>query len=688
MSASTTTRRSRRARRNQRSVHLSRQQARLAAAKGREARQRQAKNLKRAIPAARDEQLSATVPTTRLVRMAANVIDRDPGLVSWVTEKLEAAQGGPGRPAALSVRTGLICFWLLNVCQRNFHVINLPPMLAGLSWRVRRSLGIDYEDTHGNMKQISYVQLLGLFHNMARAFDPFTPTLTDEEAQVAASNLQELTNRLVRASVTMRAHRGDYAVDATLKWAWDRPRRRMGKIERRGRDGDAGRPVTMSAVVGADEAVTDDPAALGLVEGPVVAMRQAVGLGPARAEPPDPFGPVGGDATAGGTQAAGGQPRRGHRKGRPGTWGLGAAWVGRKPDKSKSVYGYALHTVAVEDPDFPAVVDALVVTPAPALPAPATTPLLRMLHDERLTDPDVQALVIAGAGRPIGNVTADPLYTTNAARWQLPIRDLGGDAIFRIHSTIQGGRRSVRQTTFVDGRPYCDCIPGHLCELRYPTFPYTSTALGNYQGERAKRDPFEMKPNGDYMANGSRQFKYPHWDPTTGGGCEHCVDINGNPVIDPATGLAKPKCCTRATKTFKKHDLGLYQPEVHGTDAWQKLMNPRNRVEGGYGVLKNLALVNWGHDYHHFVGLARESLVAAFAVMAMNFHLQRTWEVRQKLTAPESQPETTLPSSVPTETTPQATAAARRERQAAERDARRRGGPKGLEILGTSPSAP
>lgn len=276
-----------------------------------------------------------------------------------------------------------------------------------------------------------------------------------------------------------------------------------------------------------------------------------------------------------------------------------------------------------------------------------------------------------GLARPVGMVTADPLYTTSAGRWQLPIRDLGGDAIFRIHPLIQSGRKTVRGTSFVDGRPYCDCIPGHLCVLRYPTFPYTNVVLGAYQNERAKRDPFEMKPNGDYMVTGSRQFKYPHWDKKTGGGCEHCVDIHGNAVIDPVTKLPKPRCCTRPTKTFKKEELGLYQPNVFGSPEWCADMHPRNRVEGGYGVLKNLALVNWGHGYHHFVGLVRESIVAAFAVMAMNYQLQRAWEVRKSLTAGETQPVTTLPSSVPTQTTPQGAAAARREREAQERDARR-----------------
>ena len=55
---------------------------------------------------------------------------------------------------------------------------------------------------------------------------------------------------------------------------------------------------------------------------------------------------------------------------------------------------------------------------------------------------------------------------------------------------------------------------------------------------------------------------------------------------------------------------------------------------GLVGAFKNLALVNWGHDYHHFVGLVRETLVATFAVVAHNFHAQRTWAAKVALTKP------------------------------------------------------
>ena len=103
-------------------------------------------------------------------------------------------------------------------------------------------------------------------------------------------------------------------------------------------------------------------------------------------------------------------------------------------------------------------------------------------------------------------------------------------------------------------------------------------------------------------------------------------------------------------------------------------------------MLKALALVNWGHDYHHFTGLARETLVATFAVMAYNFQIQRTHAARMKLLRGEPlRPHSQLPALEPTETLPAAIAIAHHAAAAAEREASPRG-PKGLEFLGSAPA--
>jgi hypothetical protein len=278
---------------------------------------------------------------------------------------------------------------------------------------------------------------------------------------------------------------------------------------------------------------------------------------------------------------------------------------------------------------------------------------------------------------------ADPAYSQNIHHWQLPIRAMGGSAIYRLRRKSQDGRKAVRGSTFVDGRPYCSCIPSWLANREYPKFPYKRATLESFQNDVVGREPFEMLPNGGYRKNGGRQFRTPHFDRSTrSGGCEHCVDAFGKPVLDPATGRPVPTCCTQQTHTFTGEELGLYQDAAFGTREWADLWNPRNRVEGSYGVMKGLSLVNWGHDYHHFTGLARETLVATFAVMSYNFHIQRTHAARLRLAEEPPARPGSLPSAQPTETLPDAVAIAVGAAKAAEREASPRG-PKGLELLGT-----
>lgn len=637
---------------------LTRAASRQARNTGRAARARQAHSLGRAVPAARNTDFVEVQIQTRLVRQAATVVDRDPELVDWVADRLVENQRGPGRPAALEVRTALICFWLLAVTQRNFFVINLATLVDSMSYRVRRELGIDYVDGTGRGRQVSYHQLLRLFHAMADAFDPYGTgprgePLREHEVRQRAADLQELVNRLLRASTGGIIHDGSYAVDATLKWAHERPRRGLlqggHKIPRRGKDGEAGPPLPFSTVIDADD--EEDLEAAGLVRDPLEADKR---------------------------------PRSRYDLK---TWGGGAAWVGRRKAKgvNKGVFGFALHTATVTDPNVPNVVEGMALTTAPALPAPSIMPVLRDLHDAR----------DAAGVQPLGDVVADGVYSANPNDWQLPLRAMGGTSWFRLHRTNQGGLRVRGRQLFIDGRPCCDCAVYALEPRAFPVWPYQAKQLEDYQAWAKKRDAFEMKPNGGWRPDGGRQFFAVHHGGRVAqrdgaaGGCEHCVDAYGHAVIDPETGRPRRRCCVQRTRKLGAFELGLYQEEGFGTEGWVEKWNPRNRVEGSYGVIKNLALVNWGRDYHHFVGLARETLVAAFALMAYNFHTQRTWDAMERLTREKSgraserrgrlRKELAMPSAQPTKTMPTEV-----ERNSAAKPAR---GPKGLEFLG-SPRAP
>ena len=605
--------------------------------------------------------VTPAVPKARLVRLAVRIVDQDAGLVEWVTGLLEAQHVRPGRPRELSVRTGLVCFLLQVLVYKHFMLSSLPEMLGEMSWRVRRNLGIDYL-RGGRPSQVSYGQLLDLFHALAAVFDAWDDTLPagaegDAVRRERAGNLQEFIDRLVAAStVSGPVWSGNGSLDATLKWSWERPKgvSLNTKVERSGRDGDgAARSVPLSSIVTGDDGEVD----------------------PAQFIDPDPVTVVR-ESSAGRTVRPCSWPS---------TWGLGSAWVGRGVNKSKSVHGIALHSMVRSD--GPLLVEAFTVTPANADPVLAALPLMRRLYDRRAADEAVLAAATRGEVALLGEVVADPAYSTSA--WMAGLKLMSARPVARLHRTNQDGLhwhkvgKGIRagQVATIGGRPVCECIVHtHLPDLRFPKFPYTPAQLHAYQAEVVKIGQFEWAPNGAPAADGSRRYLAPHRKGPDGqsGGCDHCTHTNGAPVIG-ADGRPRARCCQMVSRTLPLDVIALDQGVVHGSPDWYPMWNVRNRVEGSYGVLKNLSVVNYCRASHHFVGLARETLVAAFAVFAYNVHMLRQWQHRHTLdqadTTGPGLPE--LPSADVTATLP----------PPSKRSVRQRRGPKGLEFLG-QPSPP
>ena len=548
--------------------------------------------------------------TTRLVRKVAAIIDADPTLVEWLTDKFEAGHKRPGRPRELAVRTALTCFVLQVIVRRDFHLYHLPRLMAQMTWRVRRDLGIAYL-RNGLPTQLSYGQLLDLFHDMADVFDAWSDDLGDldnepEVRAARAADLQELGNRLVRASNhAAPLWSGNAASDATLKSAHERPPDSVmnSKIERRGRDGDAGPSVPLSKIA-VDANGEIDPSLFVSID-PVEVVKAA---------------------TAGRT-------KRKHSW--PSTWSFGAAWVGRA-NKSKSVHGYALHTAVRSD--GPCLVETFTVTPANGAPVEAGLPMLRGIYDHRSTDPAVLAAVAAGEAFILGDVVADGPDTTTD--WMLQVKAMNASPIGRLHRTGQEGVRyhkvgrgkKVGEVAVLGGHPVCECISHTpLADLRYPTFPFTSAALQTYQTENNKIDQFERSPNGAVRPDGSRQRIAPHADLKEDGhvgDCEHCVQDDGSPVRG-FDGRPRARCCQVRSRLLPREVLALDQGPRFGSRPWYRRWTPRNRVEGSYGILKNLAVVNFCRSFHHFVGLARETIVTVFAIVAYNFHMLNQWTAQQ-----------------------------------------------------------
>jgi hypothetical protein len=289
--------------------------------------------------------------------------------------------------------------------------------------------------------------------------------------------------------------------------------------------------------------------------------------------------------------------------------------------------------------DEPALIDTFIVSPAAAAPAKVLMPVVERLAEHRgnLDLPDsVPAL---------GMVVADPGYSAAAAEdWQLPLLTLGASPVFRLHRTNQepprwrkvGRGKRAGQVFFVAGRPMCECASHHSSvSTVFPKWPYTDKEVVEYQQQTAKLIPFEWQPNGAANPDGSRQFLAPHTVGPDGvhGGCERCVTAAGERVV--VDGVEVPRCCQRRSRVFSRDDLAWVQDDRVGSPDWMEKWNRRAVVEGSYGVMKNRAILDWGRDFHHFVGLARETLAAVFAAVAYNFHMWRSWLAKRRLTHPE-----------------------------------------------------
>lgn len=672
---STATKRTPRSRRTA-ATKLSYRQAQDARRAARFARQQRAAAMGRVLPKERNPTDGMKTVTTGLVRRAAHYIDADPDLVPWLTERIDAHKKKAGRPRALTVRTALICYVVQAITHKSLNLSDTAAMTEGMTWRVRRQLGINY-DRHGRATTVTYDQLLAMFHRIAATFDAWDETLVghdDEDAirSERADALQHFIDRLIAATTRgAPMWRGNAAVDATLKWSWERPPSTPlnGKIPRRGVDGDDGRPLSTTEVIGEDGDID-----------------------------PDSFQSIGATDVTGRALAG----RRKRNRSWPSTWGLGAEWIGNK-NKAKAVHGYALHTVVRSDSDSPNLIESFTVTPAAGNPAAAVVPLLSRLHQARLSDPAVLEAVEAGEAALLGDIVADPAYTAaSITAWQLPLKALGACPIGRLHRRNQDGVRFAKvgkgkragQVATISGRPVCECVAHTpLAELRFPKFPYNRRMLDDYQVEIVKLADFEWEPNGARRADGQRQYLSPHGGAVTTptkvarsrgagvGGCELCVEADGSAVVGE-DGRARQRCCTARSRLLPEEVTALDMGMIHGSPDWYERWNPRNRVEGSYGVIKNLAVVNWGRNYHHFVGLARETVATAFAMVAYNDHMLRSWQAKADLADQLEAGGPLVPTKM-TETRPNSTAVNDRRLVAGSRKAKKpRRGPKGMPDLG------
>lgn len=627
----------------------------------------------------------------RFVKQAERIFGADSDLYAFIDEQVASVKKKAGRPAHLETRTVCMLLWLHVVVSKDFFILNsMTSVVDRLDWRTQRDLGIDC-DRRGRATPLTYDKLLDAFHRIADAFDPYAEGLDDDERRRRETKRLELLRRLCRMSlIDAPTWNGNGAVDTTLKWAWERPPGAKSKTRLTEREGQPAVPLG-EALAGLDpnDAFTDAD----------ILKLAAVSPAPAR------------------------------KKHRPSTWSRGSGWVGR--DKAhKSVFGVGLSTLTCLDEDGPAVIRGFDVHHAAANPADIGYRIVEDLYNERVADPAVMADVEAGRTRLLGDITADPAYGMMPERWHLKLRHLDANCLYRLHKGNQAGskwvtvgRGKTREDVLTeDGAPVCRCTPAALRNRQYPHYPSSRARIDAFAKETLRLDRWRWQSSSAWrpvMARDKktgqmvqattpegrplyeREFRAPHGTLNVDGqrgGCEHCVTASGAPAVDDA-GREKVRCCTVASHIFEDGLLPALQEPYFATPDWFVKLHAHNRVEGSFGIAKNLAVLNWGRQYHRFVGVARESLVAAFVVMAYNFHLVRTWQYRQRLAEAAGPAPFDLEAAAgnggaagDTPSTP-ATVAKAPAGRARTRKApvtgppKQRRGPKGLPMLGDPPTA-
>jgi hypothetical protein len=524
----------------------------------------------------------AKIPNERLVADLERVLDRTEPVIAF----LEARLPDVGRNREVSIRTVLMCVMLLHRVHGHLRITDVDDLTMDCPREMLLRLGL----VRPNGQYVNAKQVWRLFRRIVESLDPtgvaMRRTLSEDEETERRTALQWFTDRMIEASIPswMTHDSGDYACDATMKWAFSKPPIRA--MQRAPGNNRAG--VNMASIL---------PETMTLAES-------------------------GFDSSD--------RPER-NSQSQISRHDTDARLLGRTD--GKGVFGYANHTVVRTGNDSgPILTERMRMTPATAHPAKSMTPLLQGLAEDRRNNPAISRRIATGQARALGKVSADCGYSQAVDEdWYLKIKAMGADPISRLHATNQAGLHLRHpEVTFCDGMPICECVPLALTEIRYPGPGASLIEIAEFSRKMEDRDArFGFRTNGATRRNGSRQFLAPHFDAKSRrGGCEYCVDASGTPVTNENTGEQRRRCCTKSSYVFNAKQLAQYQEPRYGSKPWCPDWGQRNRVEGSYSLVKNIGAVRWGdQDSHHYRGLAFETVIAALAIVVTNLEQVELWEI-------------------------------------------------------------
>lgn len=505
--------------------------------------------------------------------------------------EMELARRPPGRPREWTVKGMVAVFILLARHELGFFIDRAADLIATLPDATRERLELNRPDGRPyTTRQISYA-----WNEIARCIDPAAHGIEPEERERRLQLLVEVSNSMLFASMDREFRRewgGDIAIDGTLVWSHARPPHSANqKLYAGAADGDGMRTGKRVELLSADaNRIYDDPTD----DHPFLADLRPVPY----AEPE--------------FHEHSGRRRRRDR----GNRSVGAKWIG-SPSFSKVLFGYAHHiAVAVrgtsaDATDLPPIAIGQVTTAPTSHPAKSALGMLTDLH-ERIGGGDAFAT-------GLGDVLADGGYSqSKPEHWTLPLRELGAEPVFQLHTTNQLGHRGTLEGhpdgyLLVDGRYYCPCLPDDLRTAVYPRFgKYPdrdhSEMRAEFREVLVRREPYELRPRGKNRETGLR-FEAPH--------ATHDCPVCGD------------QCCSTRFPTITWDQLGLYQKERFGSQEWARSYGRRSQVEGFFGALKAPTVGRHNRSTSLFFEYAKNALAVTFSAVATNLHLLANWHANR-----------------------------------------------------------
>lgn len=293
---------------------------------------------------------------------------------------------------------------------------------------------------------------------------------------------------------------------------------------------------------------------------------------------------------------------------------------GFESDKDELFFGYNVHfAVGVREVDGPALPElavAMRVTPANDMAgvAPAALELMTTAID---------------GGHPVQTAILDLGYTMRKPETlHVPMAERGIAMVFDLETNKRGRKGTHNDAILINGVPHCPFTPSAVTDdsgddvaLTVPRSQASREEWKAYWELRDQQDAFKFRPRGRRRPGASQRYDCPALAGKVH--CKFCKNQNV-PLTAPDVDLFLPegqeplRCCSKTFTAPPEMGLGIRQEPVHGSREWVVSHDRRTAVERYNSAVKEFGLAKMDV---RVLGIAKRTLALCMASMATNLRL-------------------------------------------------------------------